>query len=160
MTGARALDVTQEQLPQLQALLSEGAVPDLITLAVGGNDATNTEPDVFAEQFERLLGELPAGTLVADLPDFQGGPRLAASRELSVIAREIITDHPELVPVGLEAGTRPITLLDYSPDFFHPDNSGYEYWAAAFRSQMPEELGGAGADPASEVFDGSPGPVS
>ncbi|MEE8602640.1 SGNH/GDSL hydrolase family protein [Euzebya tangerina] len=153
VTGARTADVLETQLPQLRSVVQESGEPDLITLDVGGNDATNTPAAVFEEQFDELLCELPAGTLVADLPDFQGGPRLEESRRLSAIAREVITEHPDLVPVALEAATRPITMLDYSPDFFHPDDSGYEYWASAYIEQLPEALGGDGAEPASAVFD-------
>ncbi|CAN5179888.1 hypothetical protein BH23ACT9_BH23ACT9_35380 [soil metagenome] len=126
-SGARAADVLEAQLPLLDDLDA-----DVITLAVGGNDAGNTDPQDFRTSITTLLDALPAGTFVGDLPDFQGGPRLGASLTLSAIVRDELGSRPSLVAVPLEATTSANTWLDYAPDFFHPDDSGYERWAEAF----------------------------
>lgn len=139
VSGARARDVLDEQLPRLESLPSA----DVLTLAIGGNDAGSTDPQAFRATFAAILEALPDGAIVADLPDFQGGPRLDASRQLSAIAREEILARPRLRFAPLEEATRDNTWLDYAPDFFHPDDSGYQRWADAFR---PAALAAAAVD--------------
>lgn len=138
VSGARVADLVADQLPQLPGLPE----PDLVTLAIGGNDAGNTDPEDFRRAFSIAVAALPDGAIVADLPDFQGGPRLQASRELSDVARQVIAAaEPRITFAPLERSTAANTLLDYSPDFFHPDASGYERWADAFWPAVRERLG-------------------
>jgi acyl-CoA thioesterase I len=133
--GAVAADVVAEQLPQLA-----GLEPDVLTVAIGGNDVRQTSPDAFREAFAQLVDGLPAGAYVADLPDFGGGPMLEDALRLSAIARDELAEHPELVAVALEAGTGDSDWGDLAPDFFHPGDPGYVFWADAFWAQIRQRL--------------------
>lgn len=135
VSGAVAAELVAEQLPQLADL-----DPDLITVAIGGNDALDTASDPFRASVEAMLDVLPPGTFVADLPDFGGGPSLEDARALSRIVREELLARPELVGVALEEATGANGWLDYAPDFFHPDDSGYVRWADAFWEQIEPRL--------------------
>lgn len=131
VTGVMLHDLLRDQLPVLAEL-----EPDLVTVAIGANDAGRTDPGVFRSRFTALCRALPAGSLVADVPDFQGGSRRAAGFVLSRVAREVLDEHPALVPVGLEAATTAMRWRDYSADLFHPGDRGYlryvePFWHAA-----------------------------
>lgn len=127
VTGVRLAGVVGGQLPMLADLS-----PDLVTVAVGANDAGRTAPDAFGEQFARLCRALPDGALVADIPDFQSGPRRGAAAALSAIARSVVAARPMLTLVPLEAATAHLRLRDYSADLFHPSDAGYRRYANAF----------------------------
>lgn len=126
VTGVRLADLLDGQLGALRDLR-----PDLVTVAIGANDAGRTDPVTFRSGFEALCAALPAGTLVGDVPDFQGGRRRAAASELSAVAR-VLTRHPALVPVALEAATSHLGWRDYCPDLFHPSDAGHSRYAAPF----------------------------
>lgn len=57
VSGARVADVVEEQLPQL-----DGLAPDVVTVAIGGNDVPGYEPGRFAADVDRLVAGLPPGT--------------------------------------------------------------------------------------------------
>lgn len=146
VSGARVADVLGEQLPALEAF-----EPDVVTLAIGGNDAGPTAPEDFRRDFTEVVAALPAGSYVADVPDFQGGPRLESARALSAVARDVLAGQPHVVPVELEASTHAMTWGDYSGDLFHPGDSGYRLWAEPFLDVI--DLGvspGPQPDPAPE----------
>lgn len=126
ITGVRLADLLDGQLAALEGR------PDLVTVAIGANDAGRTDPERFRADFARLCAALPDGALVADVPDFQGGSRRAAAARLSEVVREVLAGHPRLVPVALEAATSHLTWRDYSGDLFHPSDAGYRRYSAAF----------------------------
>lgn len=127
VSGAVVADVVAEQVGPLAAL-----EPDVVTVAIGGNDAGRTDPAAFRRSFSALCAALPPGTAVADVPDFGGGPRRPAAAELARTAREVLAQHPRLRPVALERATLDMGWGDYAGDFFHPGDSGYVRWADAF----------------------------
>jgi lysophospholipase L1-like esterase len=57
-SGARLADVLDAQLPALSALRR---VPDVVTVAIGGNDIVPYDRALFAEQADRLADGLPDG---------------------------------------------------------------------------------------------------
>jgi acyl-CoA thioesterase-1 len=128
ITGVRLADLLDGQL----AALATQQRPDLVTVAIGANDAGRTDPERFRADFDRLCATLPDGALVADVPDFQGGSRRAAAATLSAVAREVLAMHPRLVPVALEAATSHMGWRDYSGDLFHPSDAGHRRYAAPF----------------------------
>lgn len=69
-SGARIGDVLDRQLPALEAL---GREPDLLTVAIGGNDVRAYDRETFAAQAERLAAALPPGASLADAPYFMHG---------------------------------------------------------------------------------------
>jgi len=132
ITGVRLADLVACQLDAVARLQ-----PDLVTVAVGANDAGRTDPAAFRADFATLCAGLPAGSLVADVPDFQGGGRRTAAAALSAVAREVLAAHPALVPVPLEAATVAMTFRDYADDFFHPSDAGHARYAAPFLRALP-----------------------
>lgn len=69
-SGARIRDVLDTQLPALAGLKQE---PDLVTVAIGGNDVRAYDPARFAADSAALTRALPAGAYVADVPYFMHG---------------------------------------------------------------------------------------
>lgn len=132
VTGARVDALLHDQLPAFRRLLRD-AVPDMVTVAIGSNDAGRTDPEAFRSSLRRVLADLPPGTRVADVPDFQGGPRLAAAAELSRVVRDEVDRRADLVAVDLYDATRAMTWRDYAGDFFHPGDRGYQRYYRAFR---------------------------
>ncbi|GLZ46045.1 hypothetical protein Acsp06_22300 [Actinomycetospora sp. NBRC 106375] len=135
--GATAADVVADQLPAVppEAFTDPTA---LIALAVGTNDAAQDTPvDAFRRDLETLCAALPAGSLVADVPDLQRGVVRERGIVLAEIAREVVAAHPGLRPVALEAATHDINrVLDSGPDFAHPNGRGYRRYGAAFAAAL------------------------
>ena len=131
LSGARSGDVLRDQIPRLAELR-----PDVVTLAVGGNDVGRTAAATFRRTMDEVAAALPPGAFVADVPDFLGGPRRAEARTFAAIVREVVAARRDLVPVELERGTGGLGWRDFAPDFFHPDDSGYAAWADAFWAAM------------------------
>ncbi|MCW2529160.1 MAG: esterase [Pseudonocardiales bacterium] len=126
--GAKVADVITRQLP-----LPTGT--DLVTLCIGANDAGRTSPEAFRGQLRQVCGQLPAGSIVGDLPEFQWGSRVQAAAELSLVVREVVAAYPHLRLAEVEKytiGTKILTEL--AGDFFHPGNRGYRRISDAFVS--------------------------
>lgn len=134
VSGARMADVVEYQLPRLQEL-----EPDLVTVAVGGNDVLRYDRDRFAVDAARLVAGLPPGTFVADVPHFRYGRWRTSSAEAARVVREAVTA-AGLVVVPLNERLRAMslraTLARTSRDLFHPNDRGYEVWADAFWEQI------------------------
>jgi len=123
--GARIADVLHSQLPLPPT--------DLAVVCIGANDAGRTDPAEFRRLFRAMCDQLPGGSIVGDVPEFQWGPRIAAAAELSRVVREVVGEFPELILAAVEQhtiGTRVLTEL--AGDFFHPGDRGYRRIAAAF----------------------------
>lgn len=129
VVGATVADVRARQLPAVPALGPRAVV----ALAVGTNDAAQ---DVPAEDFRRDLdavcAALPAGALVADVPDLQRGVVRERGMRLAEVAREVVAAHPGLRPVALEAATHGIHVWEAGPDLAHPNGRGYRRYGRAF----------------------------
>lgn len=151
VTGAETEELLSEQVPTFLDLLDElaaqGREPALVTLAIGANDAGVSTPEEFRRDLEAVLAAMPAGTYVADVPDFNGGPRQQAAADLSEVVREQVAARDDLVLVPLERFTANQSLDDYAADFFHPSDQGYERYVAAFRHVVGQPEGApTGAD--------------
>lgn len=123
--GARLADVLASQLP-----VSHDA--GLVTICVGSNDAGRTPVEQFRDQFRQLCSQLPAGSIVGDVPEFRWGPRVSAAAELSRTVREVLGEFPALVLAPVEARTAGTRMSELAGDFFHPGDSGYRRIASAF----------------------------
>lgn len=135
-SGARMRDVLDVQLPALAAL---GRTPDVVTVAIGGNDIAAYDRARFAEQADRLADALPDGAYVADAPYFMHGRWERDSRH----AADLLT------AAAARRGLRPVALhdaqqargwqamgTDFAADWFHPNDRGHRVWADAFWRQM------------------------
>lgn len=142
VSGARVADVVQDQLPQL-----EGLDPDVVTVAIGGNDVRVYDQDRFTADVDRLVEGLPPGTFVADVPYFMHGRWETDSAEAAGTIRRVAAD-AGLVVVPLnerlrDQGLRGM-LTQTSGDLFHPNDRGYEIWAGAFWAEISRSPGLAG----------------
>lgn len=134
VSGAKAADVLEDQLPRLAAL---GFVPDVVTLGIGGNDVVDRRISVeaFLDTMAEVLAELPPGSYVADPPGFLIPPFEARSDAMAVGVRPLIRDAGHHL-VALHRATRSAGHLGWvrnvAADAFHPNDRGYAGWAAAF----------------------------
>jgi acyl-CoA thioesterase-1 len=134
VSGAKTADVIRDKLPALGQI---GLPPDaVVTLEIGAN---NMGPDfdegTFRSDMDNILGLLPQGSIVADIPYFGAG--LKKSREptverANVVLNELINVHhmrrAELFDQTKNFGS----WRDFAPDMFHPNNRGYRNWSKAF----------------------------
>jgi acyl-CoA thioesterase I len=124
--GAKLADLMATQLP-----VPPGAA--LVTLCIGSNDAGRTPPDEFAKNLREVCSQLPAGTIVGDVPMFHWGPRVAPAAELSKLVRAVVAEFPQLVLAGVERHTCETRIFtDLAGDYFHPNDRGYRHIADAF----------------------------
>lgn len=129
-SGAKVADVINEQLPRLQRL-----EPDLVTVAVGGNDVRSFNASAFTTQVDRLTAALPVGTVIADVPWFMHGRwERQADQAAQTVTRSATRRGLTVVPLhkALKAQGWTAMLTNFAPDWFHPDDQGYRVWAAAF----------------------------
>ncbi|CAN5354477.1 hypothetical protein BH23ACT9_BH23ACT9_24050 [soil metagenome] len=137
VSGARAHDVLDEQLPELWRL----AQPvDLVVCAVGGNDMYRSTSWQIRDRFTRLVAALPAPgqlaegqrTVMTTLPQGLGRRRAAIANQIvrtSAPARGIEV-------ADLWATTGPPWQGKYAEDFFHPNDTGYGHWADAIAAVL------------------------
>ena len=112
-SGATVRNVVDVQLPKLRALR-----PDVVTVAIGGNDMAWYDAERFARAADELIDALPAGAVVADVP-------------LSTKARARGLDVVLLHDAERARGSRAM-LTDFAADWFHPNDRGHRVWADAF----------------------------
>jgi lysophospholipase L1-like esterase len=134
-SGARLRDVATAQLPRLDDLRGRAA---LVTCAAGANDVV--WPRRMArvrDNLRRVVERLPAGGVIATLPKGLDGRRTAVLNEdiwaLAAPAGLLVAD--------VWAHTGPPWAHKVAVDHFHPNERGYEDWAAAFAEAL--RLGGA-----------------
>lgn len=128
--GARVVDVLDSQLPTAR-LLGDAA---LVTVVIGSNDVVwrKYRPDLPAA-FGRLLEELPAGSVVSNLPNPS-----AAAREVDRLLR---TRGAERGLLLADIKAHPIAWRGkLAPDFFHPNDAGYAAMADVIEPAVREAL--------------------
>jgi lysophospholipase L1-like esterase len=140
VTGARVEDVRSRQLPALRGL---GMQPDLVTLLIGSNDLMSPRHrrDLPAG-FELLLEQLPAGTVVANLPN-PTATADAVNRSLHRAA-----GRRRLVIADMRGSRTTSWRGKLAADHFHPNDRGYSDIAAVFADsiRLPSAPGGRGTE--------------
>lgn len=130
--GARIADLLAHQLP----------VPDdatLVTMCIGSNDAGRTPVADFRADLTKVCAQLPAGSIVADVPEFQWGPRVPLAAEFSQVVREVLAQYPQLIHAELERHTHNMRIpSEFAGDFFHPNDAGYRRIYSAFVEALDE----------------------
>ncbi len=131
-SGGRIADVLESQLPQLANL---GRIPDVLTVAIGGNDIRAYDRATFAGEVDRLTAALPTGTYLADAPYFMHGRWERDSHQAAeVLTRSALSRG--LLPVALHehlhAQGPQAMLTQFAADLFHPNDRGHRVWADAF----------------------------
>ncbi|MDQ2838918.1 MAG: SGNH/GDSL hydrolase family protein [Actinomycetota bacterium] len=124
VSGARVSDVLDRQLPALQALPTP---PALVTLLIGSNDLFRRRYRLeLPAGFEVLLQRLPAGTVVANLPN----PNATADA-LNRSLQRAVTDRG-LVLADLRQRETTSWRGKLAADHFHPNDLGYAGIARVF----------------------------
>ncbi|MDB5175790.1 MAG: esterase [Candidatus Saccharibacteria bacterium] len=129
VSGARIHDVIEKQLPQLHKYK-----PDVVTIEIGANDATQFDAQKFEREFRQLLPALPRGTIVSNLPYFGG--RIKRSSEVTqankIIARAVKEQGGLRLADVYSATKVNNSVRNYAADWFHPSDRGYRNWRDAF----------------------------
>lgn len=139
-SGARIGDVLDTQIDAVRAI---GRKPDVMTVAIGGNDIRAFDRATFASQVQRLTAALPQGTYIADAPYFMHGrwerdsQQAAELLTASAIERGLrpVALHQELRKQGLKA-----MLTQFAADWFHPNDRGHRVWADAFWREIEADI--------------------
>lgn len=132
VSGAKIVDVVREQLPALARLPR----PDLVTVAVGGNDLRRYDADGCAAALATLVAGLPVGpTVVADVPYFMHGHVERDAAAAAAVLRDLAGRRGLVVALLHEKmraqGWRAMGT-SYAADWFHPNDRGHRTWQEAF----------------------------
>lgn len=142
--GDTVADVVRQQLPRLPL------DTQIVFVSVGANDATHlTRAGAFSSSYRELLAGLPATACVVLLgvPDLGSPPRLAQplravagwrgrslDRQVRRLAKASGAAYVDVAGSTGPAFRRDRTL--FSPDGYHPNDTGYGLWAGAVTSAM------------------------
>lgn len=128
VSGARVIDVLERQLPALEALSEP---PAMVTLLIGSNDLfRRSYRRELPASFELLLHRLPAGAVVANLPN----PNATATALNASLLR--LVQRGGLVLADMR---RPATTSwrgKLAADHFHPNDRGYAGIAKVFSDAL------------------------
>lgn len=138
VSGAVSDDLVRDQLDVFDAL---PFTPDIVTLAIGGNDVVFPKYNVetFTASLVTILKRIPEGSFVGDVPWFTIPGMNQQSATMSAKARALIVEHGHhLVPIY--QASRDLGYLKYhtniAQDLFHPNDKGYAKWADLFWEQI------------------------
>lgn len=137
-TGATIRDLIDEQLPLLKQY-----TPDVVTLAIGGNDIRLFDKVQYRQDLEVVLKALPAGTYVANAPYFMHGSWEKHAIEMRDITRAAALRHKMIiVPLYEQMSSYgwAAMLNHYAADWFHPNDRGYGVWFEAFWKQIDKNV--------------------
>lgn len=135
-SGARIGDVLDVQLPALDSLPQ---TPDIVTVAIGGNDIRTYDRATFAAQVDQLTAALPPGAYVADAPYFMHGRWQRDAAQAAALLRASAVEHdlsPVLLHDALKSQGWHAMLTQFAADWFHPNDRGHQVWADAFWSRI------------------------
>lgn len=154
-SGAKLEDVLSKQLPAMHAL---GVKPALVTVLAGSNDLLALKHRRnLPSNLEKLLEQLPEGTIVGNIFDRPGTPAplkpLFTSKRTSDLIAEIAKQR-KLVVCPLGEAFRPPWRGKLAPDRFHPNDRGYAGIAGAFVRAILDAL-----DEEGKVHQGSLSPA-
>jgi lysophospholipase L1-like esterase len=131
VSGARTADVLDMQIPALSELAERDAWPDLVTLMIGSNDLMGRRyRDRMPERMDRILRQLPSGSLVTTLPN----PTATANAVNAVI--EHVASERGLVVAELRQPRTASWRGKLAADHFHPNDRGYAALADVVESAI------------------------
>lgn len=131
-SGAKVTDVLDRQLPAMRSL---GVGPALVTVLIGSNDLIRARNRMdFPNLFGRMLDELPAGTVVASLPNPSRAAAAANDRLEQAAGRR------GLVVAELRHRNTGSWKGKLAADHFHPNDLGYAGIAAVFAAAVAGRL--------------------
>lgn len=141
--GETVADVVAEQLPKIAEMK-----PDVISVSIGGNDATHMTPHMSFEKDIKtiitaleqsgahiiLFGSTPNMFAIPALPrwfSWFAGRRSMRQNELT---QKLLP--PSFRYVDIFNNARLQGLPDYAHDWFHPNDNGYERWSKTFTKSI------------------------
>ncbi|MBI3261288.1 SGNH/GDSL hydrolase family protein [Candidatus Berkelbacteria bacterium] len=142
-SGATVHDVVTEQLPKIAEIK-----PEIISISIGGNDATHVTSQVsFENDIKTIIAALNESgakmVLFGSTPNMFAIPALP--RWFSWLAGRRSMQQNELTKSLLPPSFRYVDIFnkarlqglpDYAQDWFHPNDRGYERWSKAFTESM------------------------
>jgi acyl-CoA thioesterase I len=130
LSGALIRDVQRDQLPRIPADAA------MVTCGIGANDILYSTPAKVLRDVRALVGAVPAGTVLLDLPLPTGIWGILGRASVPYVARINQT-------IRRAAGARGLPVAEVSAHFlppwdgkfgvdnFHPSQDGYRDWACA-----------------------------
>jgi acyl-CoA thioesterase I len=139
VSGGLTRDVISGQLPQLREL---GTSPDLVTCGAGVNDILFSPPGKVFTDLRALLAEVPADTVVLDLPLLSGFWGIVGRMSVPYMSRinRIIGETAQERGLRVAQVSRtfvPPWAGKFSVDNFHPSQDGYRDWSRALLQALP-----------------------
>ena len=136
LSGALIRDVLGHQLP----LLPAGA--DLVTCGIGANDVLYSAPAKLFADLRALIGAVPDGTVLLDLPLPTGIWGIIGRASVPYVTRINQTIHQTAAARGLTVAEVSAHFLPpwtgkFAGDAFHPSQDGYRDWARALLAAIP-----------------------
>jgi len=129
-SGETVAGCLQEQVPQLRALK-----PDIVTIEIGANDMSTFDETTFRRSMGELMSQVPKQTVISDIP-YLGGSRKKDlephAEAASSIIHELAATHGLSVAPLHQVTKAKDSWRVYAVDYFHPSNTGYKNWFAAF----------------------------
>lgn len=137
-SGAKVSDVLKNQLPKYEQLSIQR--PALITIEAGANDILSFDAKKFELEMNELMDKLPKGTVISDIPSFNGS-RLAKYEDRVIKANDIIYKLAEEKNIKLAFLYNKVKansgIKCFAFDLFHPSNYGYRTnWLPAFMARI------------------------
>jgi len=136
LSGALIRDVQRDQLPRIPA----GA--GLVTCGIGANDILYSTPAKVLADLRGLIGAVPGGTVVLDLPLPTGIWGILGRASVPYVARINQAIRQAAAARGLPVAEVSAHFLPpwagkFGPDNFHPSQDGYRDWARALLTAIP-----------------------
>jgi len=135
-SGALIRDVLGGQLPRVPATAA------LVTCGIGVNDIFYSAPTRVLRDLRTLVGAVPDGTVLLDLPLPAGMWGILGRLSLPYVARINRVIHRTAAVRGLpvaevSAHFRPPWPGKFAADCFHPSQAGYRDWSGALLAALP-----------------------
>jgi acyl-CoA thioesterase I len=136
LSGALIRDVQRDQLHRIPA----GA--EMVTCGIGANDILYSTPSKVLADLRGLIGAVPGGTVVLDLPLPTGIWGILGRASVPYVARINRTIREAAAARGLPVAEVSAHFLPpwagkFGPDNFHPSQDGYRDWARALLTAIP-----------------------
>ena len=136
LSGALIRDVLRDQLPRIPA------DAEMVTCGIGANDILYSTPSKVLADVRGLVGAVPGGTVLLDLPLPAGIWGILGRASVPYVARINQTIRQAAAARGLPVAEVSAHFLPpwagkFGPDNFHPSQDGYRDWARALLTAIP-----------------------
>jgi len=115
---------------------------EMVTCGIGANDILYSTPSKVLADLRGLIGAVPGGTVLLDLPLPTGIWGILGRASVPYVARINQTIHQAAGARGLPVAEVSAHFLPpwagkFASDNFHPSQDGYRDWARALLAAMP-----------------------